>query len=191
MESDVNLTPTKRDEILDAAESMMRVAGYNAFSTRDVAEAVAIKAASVHYYFPTKSDIGAAVAERYTHRFIESLGEPAEFKGNAHKALAHYVDAFRTALVRDGKLCLCAVLGAESGGLPPEVRAGARIFFERNLEWLTVALNNNGKRGLPSALNRATLVLAALEGAMILSKTLTDEAVFERVAKGLIPVADA
>lgn len=176
-----------RDEILDAAESMMRTAGYNAFSTRDVAESVAIKAASVHYHFPTKSDIGAAVAQRYTQRFIESLGDPAAFKDNTDKALAHYVDAFRTALVRDGKLCLCAVLGAEIGGLPPEVGAYARIFFERNLEWLTAALNKNGKRGIPSALNRATLVLASLEGAMILSKSLTDQAVFERVVKGLVP----
>ncbi len=177
----------KREEILDAAESMMRTVGYNAFSTRDVANSVAIKAASVHYHFPTKSDIGAAVAQRYTKRFIESLGDPGAFKDSADKALAHYVDAFRTALVRDGKLCLCAVLGAESGGLPPEVAASARLFFERNLEWLTAALNNHGKRGIPAALNRAALVLAALEGAMILSKSTADRAVFERVVKGLLP----
>ena len=177
--------PNKRDQILDAAEGMMRTVGYNAFSTRDVAEAVAIKAASVHYYFPTKSDIGAAVAERYTQRFIESLGEPTAFKGKSSDALAHYIDSFRTALVRDGKLCLCAVLGAEIAGLPPEVGAGAKIFFERNLEWLTAALTVNGKRGLASALSRATHVLASLEGAMILSKTMSDDAVFERIVKHL------
>lgn len=185
-ENDLSEIRNTRDEILDAAESMMRTAGYNAFSTRDVAASVDIKAASVHYHFPTKSDIGAAVAHRYTQRFIDSLGDSAAFKGNADKAVAHYADAFRTALVRDGKLCLCAVLGAETGGLPPEVAASARIFFERNLEWLTAALNDHGKRGIPAALSRATLVLASLEGAMILSKSLANQAVFERVVRGLL-----
>ena len=54
-------TNSKREEILDAAEAMIRDAGFNAFSTRDVASAVGIKSASVHYYFPTKADMGVAV----------------------------------------------------------------------------------------------------------------------------------
>jgi len=176
-------TPNKRDQILDVAEGMMRTAGYNGFSTREVANAVSIKAASVHYYFPTKSDIGAAVTERYTQRFIEALGEPDAFKDPA-AALSFYIDAFRTALVRDGKLCLCAVLGAEIDDLPDEVGDRTRTFFERNLEWLTRALTADREEP-SSAQSRATHVLASVEGAMILSKTLADDAVFERVAKHL------
>src|SRR5262249_37668664 len=121
--------PTKREEILDAAEAMIRLRGYNAFSTRDVADAVGIKAASVHYYFPTKADIGAAVTERYTARFIDELGGARRFEGKPTEAVAHYAEAFRRALVRDGKLCLCAVLGAEVGSLPENVSKHTRIFF--------------------------------------------------------------
>jgi TetR/AcrR family transcriptional repressor of nem operon len=173
----------KRDQILDAAEDMMRIAGYNGFSTREVAGAVSIKAASVHYHFPTKSDIGAAVAERYTQRFIEALGEPDAFMDPA-TALSFYIDAFRTALVRDGKLCLCAVLGAEIGDLPEAVGDSTRSFFAQNLAWLMRALTADGEKPT-SAQSRATHVLASVEGAMILSKSLADDAVFERVAKHL------
>lgn len=176
--------PTKRDEILDAAEAMVRTGGYNAFSTRDVADAVGIKAASVHYYFPTKADIGVAVTERYTARFVQGLGDPERFHGKPREAVAYYTDAFRRALVSDGKLCLCAVLGAEIGGLPQEVGAHTRTFFERNIEWLASAIRVKGMTR-EKAQSAATLVLASLEGAMILSKSLDDEVVFERVAEGL------
>src|SRR5260221_14573871 len=106
-------TTSKRDEILDVSESLIRSVGFNGFSTRDVADAVGIKAASVHYHFPVKADIGVAVTERYTLRFLEELGEPGSFDGDAKKVIARYVTMFRRALIRDGKLCLCAVLGAE------------------------------------------------------------------------------
>jgi TetR/AcrR family transcriptional repressor of nem operon len=185
----VTRTRTTRDEALDAAEMMMRTAGYNGFTTREVAESIGIKASSVHYYFPTKSDIGAEVTRRYTDRFVAELGDPGQFPGDERKAVEHYVEAFRVALIRDGALCLSVVLGAEIGGLPPDVAAAARVFFERNLNWLTTALNSTGTAGREAAVDRATLVLASLEGGMILSRTLDDFAVFERVAKDLVLTA--
>lgn len=170
----------KREEILDAAEAMMRSAGYNGFSTRDVASQIGIKAASVHYHFPTKADIGAAVTDRYTNRFIKGLGDPTRF-GDEREAIAFYVEAFRSARAESGKLCLCAVLGAETGGLPEPVSAKARHFFERNMNWLNVALAGGAKHGADPMLRAATII-AGLEGAMILATSLGDEALFNGVA---------
>ncbi|WP_345191535.1 TetR/AcrR family transcriptional regulator, partial [Gluconacetobacter tumulicola] len=39
---------------------------YNVLSFREIAKAVGIKNASMHYHFPTKGDLGAALARRYT-----------------------------------------------------------------------------------------------------------------------------
>lgn len=89
-----------RDEILDVSESLIRSVGFNGFSTRDVADAVGIKAASVHYHFPVKADIGVAVTERYTLRFLEQLGNPDTFEGDAKKVIVRYVGMFRRALIR-------------------------------------------------------------------------------------------
>jgi TetR/AcrR family transcriptional repressor of nem operon len=174
----------RRDEILDVAEALMRRSGFNAFSTRDVAAAVGIKAASVHYHFPTKADLGVAVTERYTDRFIEALGDPNRFE-DARPALAVYVDSFRRALVRDRTLCLCAVLGAEIGGLPPELGQHTRVFFERNIEWLTQALITSSGLSSARAKADATHILAALEGALLISLTLGDRSVFESVGNRL------
>jgi len=176
---------SKRDEILDVAERMIRTAGFNAFSTRDVAKAVGIKAASVHYHFPTKADLGVAVTRRYTDRFLQRLGDPMKLKGDVREVLSHYASAFRRALRGDGKLCLCGVLGAEIGGLPADVGGHTRIFFERNLEWLIEAMTASSRMSAARAQHVATMVLAALEGALIVSKSLGDESVFARVVDGL------
>jgi TetR/AcrR family transcriptional regulator, transcriptional repressor for nem operon len=180
----------KREEILDAAEAMIRNAGFNAFSTRDVASAVGIKSASVHYYFPTKADMGVAVTERYTTRFLEHLGDPGRFKNGAREVVALYVNSFRETLARDGKLCLCAVLGAEIGGLPLELGSHTRIFFDRNLAWLRKALVGSSSMSAAEANAFAVHILAALEGGMILSKSLGKEKLFESVAAMLKRLCD-
>jgi TetR/AcrR family transcriptional regulator, transcriptional repressor for nem operon len=181
----------KREEILDVAEAMIREVGFNGFSTRDVATAVGIKAASVHYYFPTKADMGAAVTERYTERFLKALGDPKRFTHGAWEPVALYVNAFRETLIRDDKLCLCAVLGAEIGGLPLEVGSHTRIFFDRNLAWLIKALTGTSTVSAPEARAFAVHLLAALEGGMMLSKAMGKTSVFDEVAAMLKTLCDS
>ena len=54
----------KAEEILEVAERHMRAGGFDAVSFRDIAAEVGIKSASVHYHFPQKADLGAAVVQR-------------------------------------------------------------------------------------------------------------------------------
>ena len=123
---------SKAAEILDAAENMVQSQGYNGFSFRDVANEVGIKSASVHYHFPTKSDLGAAVARRYTDRFLGLMPDPKQDNFNPTEALKIYVGAFRSALIEDGKICLCGILGAEISSLPQAVSSEAERFFDMN-----------------------------------------------------------
>jgi TetR/AcrR family transcriptional regulator, transcriptional repressor for nem operon len=76
------------------------------------------------------------------------------------------------------------VLGAEIGGLPEGIGWQTRIFFEANLAWLVAAMRSPHVPEV-QAQSAALLVLAGLEGAMILSKSLADDAVFDRVVDGL------
>lgn len=194
---------SKRDEILDITEAMIRQKGYNAVSAREVATATGIKSSSVHYYFPNKTDMVTAVVQRYTENFLQNLGNPSELvnaSGDKYSAIeikSHYIAAFRQALIKDKKLCLCAVLGAESGGLPDEVSAHTNTFFQSNIKWLVEALEStydqaeSSSQSLDSNLketltNTAVHMLAALEGAMIISQTAGDLSMFDRVANELL-----
>lgn len=167
----------KEQDILRAAERMVREGGYNAFSFRDIANEVGIRSASVHYHFPTKEDLGAAVAAYYTDKFLGALGEPEELVMAGKDPIKAYVKAFRDALVKDKRMCLCGLLGAEINGLPPKVVAEARVFFERNLDWLTRAYTlQKGEKG---GKDKAVQTLAVLEGAMIVSNTLGNNESFD------------
>ena len=176
---------TKASDILDAAERFARTLGYNGFSFRDVAAEVGIKSASVHYHFPTKADLGAAVAVRYADRFFQALGNPDDPDISADAKLARYVGLYRHALVTDQQMCLCGMLGAEVASLPAELASEVAKFFERNLDWLTRVVARLGDNTARDAARHAMTVLAALEGALMLARTLGRNEIFDQVAEDI------
>ena len=181
-------TEDTKTTIMDVAERMIRHGGYNAFSFREIASEIGIKSASIHYHFPTKADLGAAVAARYTERFLENLASQlaeAETPVAPVQVLEIYVDAFRAALEQDSAMCLCGMLGAEQAGLPEPVAAHAKDFFQRNKDWLTTSLRRPGESENAIEI-RALHVMAALEGALILARSMEDPGVFVRVATELL-----
>src|SRR5262249_51075008 len=62
-------------EIMDAAERRMRIGGFNGFSFREIAADVGVKSSSVHYHFPTKEKLAAAVIHRYTDEVAELIDQ--------------------------------------------------------------------------------------------------------------------
>ena len=169
---------SKLNDILAVAEKMAREGGYNAFSFREIAKAVGIKSSSVHYHFPTKADLGAAVARNYTDAFMANLGEVTELMEQDKDPIEVYVMAFKGALVKDKQMCLCGLLGAEVSSLPESVVAEINTFFKRNIEWLTEVYRQKGDSGDPGA--RALQTLSLLEGALLVSMSLNDPTAFDK-----------
>lgn len=167
------MSAERKDQILDFAERQMRMGGYDAVSFRDIAKAIGIKSASVHYYFPTKADLGRAVTQRYAKRFIESLGDPCE--GTVKARLARLANAYKAAFAADGSACLCAVLGSTTAHLPTETSSEVRAFYDGLLAWSKEAFEDR-----PPALS-PRLIISMLQGAMVISlatgkSTALDEA---------------
>jgi TetR/AcrR family transcriptional regulator, transcriptional repressor for nem operon len=165
------------ERLMDLAESHIRNAGYGGFSFRELAAEIGIKSASVHHHFPTKATMAAAVARRYGDRFLAAVEGPP--KETAEEAIAMYRSAFRTALDRDGRMCLCGVLGAEAGGLPPEVAEATRTFFCRCIEDLS------HRMGGPDTKARALHVMATLEGGMVLARVFGSIEAFDQATATL------
>ncbi len=175
-----------KERILATAQALIQRRGYNGFSYRDIAAEVGIRSASIHYHFPTKADLGAAVGARYLERFMDDLRSAEAEAPGTSALLARYVSLFRAALTDDGRMCLCGMLGAEMGSLPSEVALEARRFFEVNTEWLSNLLAqagpDTGFETVSTPETEARLFLAALEGGMILAKAASDAAIFDEVA---------
>ena len=70
--------PETADQILDLAEMLIQTRGYTAFGYQDIADRLGIRKASIHYHFPSKTNLGAAVVDRYAARFDAALTAIAE-----------------------------------------------------------------------------------------------------------------
>jgi len=160
------------EAIMDAAERRIRAQGYNGFSFRDVAADVGIKSASVHHHFPTKSDLATAVAQRYRERFEARV---AEDEASGTPRVQAWRDAFRRSFAEDGLMCLCGILAVDGDTLPEPVVAEARQFMQRGIDEI-----GRGDVSLGSS------VLAQLEGAMLLARSLGDIVAFDRATESLV-----
>ena len=171
------------EKIKDIAESRIREGGFGAFSFREIAKEIGIKSASVHYHFPTKTDLAVAVAKRYTERFMASLNIDSE-AGSSRELLENYIKQFRQAAIYDKKMCLCGALAAECGELPEAVHKEARLFFQQNIEWLTAIFLREFSE--PStAEKKAVSFLATLEGALLVSQVTGEKTYFEKAVSGI------
>ena len=94
------------------------------------------------------------------------------------------------------------MLGAEVESLPPEVASEVRTFFELNVEWLAAVLSRraggapgNGvpEDGVPGdrtmAERQALTILAMLEGALVVARTMRRDEVFDRIAEAVTALA--
>jgi TetR/AcrR family transcriptional repressor of nem operon len=180
----------KAAEILDAAELRMRRGGYDAVSFRDLAADVGIKSASVHYHFPQKTDLGAAVVERYTERMLEALGRPDDPAETVDDRLTRLCDVYRHAAVDKGLICLCCVLGSQSLDLPPPVAGAVGRFFEGLLQWTETALGAPAAGSAPAGLDPADLdpadIVGSLQGAMVLAIATGRPELFETTRRRLL-----
>ena len=140
-----------------------------------------IKSASVHYHFSTKPDLGEALVQRYAAQFEAHLAQIDQ--NDLQQALDGFVALYSQALVLNESICLCAVMGAEAIGLPENVNQRTKAFFAMNKTWLEQLFTQHG---IDDAGDKAGLVVAALEGGMIVASASSDRAIFEGVAHAAV-----
>jgi len=177
------------DRILDVAERLVQVHGFNAFSYADIAAELGIRKASLHHHFPTKAGLGTALITRYHERFGEALAEILGSTDDANARLQAYVRLYGKVL-RNKRMCLCGVLAADFETLPSPMRAGVLSFFALNEEWLTRVLEQGRQVGAlrfeGPATRIAAFLVSSLEGAMLLARSYGKISRFESVAKKLL-----
>jgi TetR/AcrR family transcriptional regulator, transcriptional repressor for nem operon len=171
-----------KTKLMDEAAALVQTRGYHGFSFYDLAERVGIKTASIHYHFPTKAALGQALVKRYTEAFMAGLGSPAI--GTPEERLLHYASLFRAALLV-GRMCLCGMIGVEISGVPGEVAAEVREFFELNRAWLKAVLRRS-ELAEKEAQARAELFLGALEGGLLVARVSGDNAAFDRTVQAAL-----
>lgn len=172
-----------RDEILAAARKAAQAHGYGGLNFRALAQEVGIKHASLYYHFPTKADLGAAVARRYWEDTAATLDALAQAAGPLD-SLRRYPGTFRRALESGNRICLCSFMAAETDDLPEAVKAEIRTFGDVNVAWLSRMLSAAGLVEAEQAGTRARAIFAAVAGAQLIARSRADLAVYDALIEG-------
>jgi TetR/AcrR family transcriptional regulator, transcriptional repressor for nem operon len=175
--------------ILDVAEHLVQVRGFNGFSYADVAAELGITKAALHYHFAAKADLGAALISRYASRFADSLADLDVSSGPASARLAGYADLYQQVL-SSRKMCLCGMLAAEYQTLPRCMQDAVISFFNANEAWLEAVLQAGRDDGslqfTGSAADTARMIIGSLEGAMLVARPYGDVRRFRAAAATLL-----
>lgn len=186
------MSANSREPILAAAKLAAQSRGYNGLNFRDLALTVGIKGASIYYHFPSKAELGAAVARRYWEDSAAALAALAADAADPLAALRRYPDAFRASLARDNRLCLSSFMAAEYDDLPAAVKAEVQAFADVHVAWLDQQLRAAGVVGAAETDVRARAIYAAVAGAQLFARGRADLGLFDTLidgyrAAGLLP----
>ncbi|MBR0850477.1 TetR/AcrR family transcriptional regulator [Bradyrhizobium diazoefficiens] len=169
------------EQILDLAETLIQTRGYSAFSYQDIADGLGIRKASIHYHFPSKTDLGMAVIDRYVARFGDALAAIGEDETQSSLAmLDFYVEPYVGFAGTPDRICLCGALAGEILALPPPLRSRVDGFFRSHQDWLTRILQRGTRNGefalaAPPA-KVARFIFSALQGALLVKRATGDAA---------------
>jgi TetR/AcrR family transcriptional regulator, transcriptional repressor for nem operon len=178
-----------RSRILDVAERLVQMRGFNGFSYADVAAELSITKASLHYHFPSKAELGEALISRYGERFSHALAAIDADLTLAPAKLDAYANLYAEVL-RQERMCLCGMLAAEYQTLPSPIRDSVVGFLNNNEAWLALVLehgrNDGSLRFSNTPADTARSIISGLEGAMLVARPYGAIERFETAAAQLL-----
>jgi TetR/AcrR family transcriptional repressor of nem operon len=186
------MNSSSKEAILAAAKRTAQAHGYSGLNFRDLADEVGIKAASIYHHFPSKADLGAAVARRYWEDTAAVLESMLAKTSDPVRCLREYPDLFRKSLQSDNRMCLCSFMAAEYDDLPEAVKKEVQAFADVNVAWLSRVLSTAAVVNPEESKPRARAIFAAVAGAQLMARSRSDISLFDaliesyRVA-GLLP----
>ena len=178
-----------RSRILDVAERLVQVRGFNGFSYADVAVELGVTKASLHYHFPGKAELGEALMVRYAERFAEALSAIDVDIAEAPAKLDAYAGLYADVL-RERRMCLCGMLAAEYETLAAPIREAVITFLDDSEIWLERVLEQGREdaslRFSGSARETARSIVSGLEGAMLVARPYGEVERFQAAATQLL-----
>ncbi len=187
------MTTSTRERIIRLTDTLVREQGYNAFSFYDISRRLNIKNASIHYHFPTKTDLAMALVEMHSRR-LQDLQQSVADKDPYTKlnAFMSIYDRIHT----EGTVCLVGSLGTDLKTVEPQVARELKVFAGKVLSWVTDILEE-GRNQMAFAFaepsrTRALMVITNMLAAVQLSRlTGSDDfsLIRDSVVAGIAPAA--
>jgi TetR/AcrR family transcriptional regulator, transcriptional repressor for nem operon len=177
-----------REAILQAAARLMHVRGYRNTCLDDVLRQSGVGKGNFYYHFRSKEDLGYAILDQIVAAFLERTLEPCFSEAESPRLTQIRCFLDRVLEAQRQRKCVggCAMgnLASELSDVHEGFRARLASVFTIWRERLTVALREAQERGevvaacTPESIGH--FLVAALEGAILLSKVSKDITVMEQ-----------
>ena len=169
-----------RTTLLDIAEYNARSRGFDGFSYADLAVAVGIRKASIHYHFPTKADLSDHLIARYHTSLKERLAEIENDHLSADERLMALIRLYREALNGGQTVCLCVAFSICRERISEKVVIRVGAVRAMLLKWIKsnfeLGLKDRSISLITAPEEEACATLAMLEGAHLAARTAQDTA---------------
>ena len=176
-----------RNEIIRIGSELIRSVGYNAFSYADIAKVLNIKNAAIHYYFPTKSDLGEEIIKRNIDAFNELI---SRWKTLSYKQQYYNYIHMHDSFINNHWVCIVGALAPSFDTLPENMQQKLSILINIILDWLTnlldVGLKSNDFSFAEQPKIKALMIHSTLLSALQITKVLRDNTVYQNIQEGLL-----
>jgi TetR/AcrR family transcriptional regulator, transcriptional repressor for nem operon len=173
-----------RERIMDLAEHLIMIKGFNGFSYKDISTELNVKNAAIHYHFPFKKNLGVAVIRRAQARFRKWN----EMIGNQNISAVDMLDSalemFTKHLNEDDYVCLAGSLETDFNTFCQEMQNEIRIYALEIHKWMSNLLARGRQEGVfsfsDSPEDKAFFILSSVQGALQIAR-VCNKNLFQRV----------
>jgi TetR/AcrR family transcriptional repressor of nem operon len=162
-----------KQQILHYARHFLQCQGYNGFSYNDISKKLGIKNSSIHYYYPKKEDLVAALLEETRKNLAKSIAQIVESGGSAREQLQYYFDYALKEFDEGKSICPPGSVILNFEELPEEVKKQNLLLIHSILDWISKVLRTGLEQGefnfSDPVETRAELIVETLMGARLLS----------------------
>ncbi|EQA63691.1 TetR/AcrR family transcriptional regulator [Leptospira alexanderi] len=176
-----------KEKIVTIAKDYFQSVGFRSFSFQDIANDLGIKKASIHYYYPSKEELGLEILEAYDKdfkKYIENIKErsPRVRLFGLFKLYVSYAG-------ENGNICPFGVVGTEYHVLSQTIRDKTLILQDQHRDFLIQTLYDGVEDGsfalTLSVRDTADLFISAIQGAMQISRIRKDKEYFPKMIQSL------
>ena len=158
-----------REQIIDKAFQLLLQRGLNGFSYRDISEPLGVKNAAIHYHFPNKMDLIAALIDENHPVLKKTTSEFMAYGGPARPQLEGLFAFTMNQIQRGRPICMVGALAVDYDDLSDDIKDANDRFMKDSIKWLSKVLETGLEREEFTfeghAEMKAVSILATIQGA--------------------------
>ncbi len=184
----------RKEQILEIATELVQSRGYSAFSYQDLSNRLGITKASIHHHFPSKEELGRAIAERYSKEVCEILARAKKKSDDPWVQLEGYLKMVLGILKSQDRICAAGSVQSEINVVPEMMSKPMCELVCDVIDWISDVIEAGRDLGVMdypgNANDQAALIFSAAQGAMQFGRAQNRaraRRVLEQIKEGLKP----